>query len=393
MLAARLELPVDKNPHAYALLVHCFTCGKNLKALYNISRLLSVEGIAVMRLDFTGIGEKKLDSIADENFAACIDDIVDAAYFLKENYDAPDLLIGHSLGGTAMLLAASRIPTARAVVTIGAFMLPQDIRKLIVNDKVEIDKSGLANIRLAGCGFNIKKQFLNELEKDKTKEALQQLGTPLLIMHSVSDHIAAFENAAAIFEAACHPKSIISLDAADHLISKDVDSYYVGKSIVCWVSRYLPVPAPEPLESEQRVVTRTRLSAFTTEIRAGNHGLIADEPVKVGGSDLGPTPYDLVVAGLGACTGMTIRLVAKAEKIPLKNVIIHLQHGKVHEQDCEHCEDEKSKIDSVHRTIELDGPLSPEQKQRLLEVADKCPVHRTLQPSLKIFTELVEKKP
>lgn len=392
MLAARLELPVDKKPHAFALFVHCFTCGKNLKALYNISRLLSVEGIAVLRLDFTGMGEKKTDTLGDLNFAACIDDIVDAAAFLKENYEAPDLLIGHSLGGTAMLLAASRIPTARSVVTISAFIQSLDIQNIIETSKAEINKSGVANVRMAGCGFNIKKQFLTELENRKTEEALKQLGTPLLVIHSVTDNIAAIENASAIFAAAAHPKSFISLDDADHLLTKEKDSYYIGKSIVCWVSRYLPVPVPEPLESELRVVTRTRLSAFTTEIRAGNHGLIADEPVRVGGADLGPTPYDLVVAGLGACTGMTIRLVAKAEKIPLKNVIIHLQHGKIHEEDCEHCEDEKSKIDSVHRTIELDGPLSPEQKQRLLEVADKCPVHRTLQPSLKIFTELVDKK-
>lgn len=387
LLSGRLEMPVDGKPHAFALFAHCFTCTKNLTAIRHIARSLSLMGIAVLRFDFTGLGQSE-GEFGTSGLSADVSDLISAADFLSKEYEAPVLAIGHSLGGTAVLLAASSLPTVRAVATIGAPCDPTHVRHLLRSGLGTIEKEGIATVDIGGRPFPIKKEFLTDLASFDPEQHIGQLGKALLLLHSPQDTVVSVDNAAAVYQAARHPKSFVSLDGADHLLSEPKDSLYVGEVIACWVKRYLTFPEPAPIQGRQRVAVRIGPDSLTTEIKAGNHSLLADEPIAVGGLDLGPTPYDLVAAGLGACTAMTLRMYADRKKWPLTNVVVHLHHEKVHGVDLENPE-QKALLDHIWRELELQGALTDEQRQRLLEIADKCPVHKTLSSRIEINTALL----
>jgi putative redox protein len=382
-LAAYLEKPADGRAKAYALFAHCFTCNKNLKAVVNITRALTQAGFAVMRFDFTGLGESEGD-FADTNFSSNIEDLVAAAHFMEQNYQKPQLLIGHSLGGTAVLIAAQRLRSVRAIVTLGAPAEPEHVTRLFNNNIEKIHEEGKAEVSLSGRPFTIKKQFLEDLEEAHQTHSFKKINRPILIMHSPADQTVSVDNAKQIYEQVLHPKSFISLDQADHLLSQKEDSQYAGNLIASWVSRYIATHSPTHLTTDKQVVTRTA-DSFTTEIMTDEHALLADEPLEIGGDDLGPSPYELLSASLGACTGMTLRMYANHKKWPLKEVKVHLHHEKIHAKDCK---DGKQKIDKIEREIELEGDLSDDQRQRLLEIANKCPVHKTLHSPIKIESTL-----
>jgi alpha/beta superfamily hydrolase len=237
-LAARIDLPDNSRPVAYALFAHCFTCSKNLKAATHISRALTAEGIAVFRFDFTGLGESEGD-FGDTNFSSNVEDLVTAAHFMTENYQGPKILIGHSLGGAAVLQAAARIPSSTAVITIAAPADPNHVSLALGDSKEMIERRGEAKVDLAGRTFKIKKQFLDDLESISMQQTIQNLKRALLIFHAPNDGVVGIDNAARIFKAARHPKSFISLDKADHLLMNPRDSRYVGSLIAIWASKYI----------------------------------------------------------------------------------------------------------------------------------------------------------
>ncbi len=390
-LAARLDLPIDEKPSAYAIFAHCFTCTKNFNAVVNIDRALARYGIGVLRFDFTGLGESEGD-FSETNFSTNVADLVAAADFLQENYEAPKLLIGHSLGGAAVIQAASKIPSVLALTTIAA---PADLSDLAhflgERSRESLEAGGEATINFSGKEFKIRKQFLENLEQNRMKDALAELKTPLMVFHSPADQVVPIENAARIFAAAHHPKSFVSLDSADHLLSNREDSLYVGSVLGAWAARYLGIPREAPGKrdlSDNRIVARTGKIGYQTEIIAGGHSLIADEPIAVGGAGTGPNPYDLLVAALGACTGMTLRMYADRKKLPLDSVTVRLRHRKIHAEDCAGCEAASRKIDFIEREIDLEGDLDEPTRRRLLEIADRCPVHRTLKSATKIESRL-----
>jgi len=390
-LAARLDLPVDEQPIAYALFAHCFTCTKNLKAVGNISRALTREGIAVLRFDFTGLGESEGD-FADTNFSTNVDDLVAAAEALAAEHEAPRILVGHSMGGAAVLQAAARIASATAVATIGAPADPEHVVRHFEDSVEEIERKGEAVVKLAGRPFKIKKQFLDDLESQRMDAVLGKLNRALLIFHSPADLTVGIDNAARIFKAAKHPKSFVSLDRADHLLMEATDSVYVGTVLAAWARKYIgavqeEVKQPDP--AANGVVARLEGTGFRTEILANGHALVADEPQSFGGTNLGPSPYDLLVAGLGACTAMTLRMYASRKKWPLESTVVRLRHRKVHARDCEDCETQDNvKVDYIDRELELNGPLDEAQRERLTQIANRCPVHRSLESEVHVATRL-----
>jgi uncharacterized OsmC-like protein/esterase/lipase len=386
-LSGRLEMPVDGKAHAFALFAHCFTCTKNLTAIRNIARALSLMGIAVLRFDFTGLGQSEGD-FEEAGFSSDVSDLISASKFLEQEYKAPVLAIGHSLGGTAVLMAAKFLPTIKAIATIGSPFDPAHVKHILHNDLETIKKEGFAMVDIGGRPFPINKEFVKDLNSFDSESAIKELGKALLILHSPQDNIVGIDNAADLYRTAKHPKSFISLDGADHLLSNAEDSLYTGEVIASWVKRYISFPAPEPIKSNKRVAVRTGPDALTTEIKAGKHSLLADEPEEVGGFDLGPTPYDLLTAGLGACTSMTLRMYADRKKWPLEDIVVHLKHKKVHAKDSEHPEG-KNVLDHIWREIELEGDLTDKQRNRLLEIAEKCPVHKTLHAPVQIITSLL----
>ena len=397
-LAARLELP-DGEPAAYALFAHCFTCTKDIFAAGRIAEGLAERGIAVLRFDFTGLGASEGD-FAHTNFTSNVEDLVKAAAFLREKYGAPKILIGHSLGGAAVLAAADRVPEAVAVATIGAPADPVHITHLLKEKQTEIEEKGEAEVHLAGRPFRIRKQFLDDIATHNNESKLAKLGKALLIFHSPLDKYVGIENAGLIFQAAKHPKSFVSLDAADHLLSRRSDAIYVADVRAAWATRYLgarqaaataePLPAGQVVVAEHGADPAQGISRLAQEVLIGRHRLAADEPVAAGGSNLGPNPYDFLLAGLGACTSMTLRLYADRKQWPLQKVTVRLSHEKIHAEDCADCETKEGKIDRIERAIEIEGPLDADQRERLLEIAEKCPVHRTLHSEIKILSGLAE---
>lgn len=386
-LSARLELPVNQHPHTYALFAHCFTCSKNLAAVRNISRAMSINGIGVLRFDFTGLGESEGD-FADTNFSSNIEDLLAAARFLEKEYEAPALLVGHSLGGAAVIAAAAQLDSVRAVATIGAPFDPGHVSRHLSESIEDIEEEGEAEINIGGRPFTVKKHFLEDIRQKKIEGYLSGWDKSILIMHSPQDKIVEVENAARLYHAAKHPKSFITLDGADHLLSEKRDSRYAGDLIACWSQRYVDVSEREKLKSEKEVAVRLGKEGFTTDIMVRQHSLTADEPERVGGNDFGPSPYELVAAGLGACTAMTLQMYARRKKWDLEEVIVHLEHYKDYAEDMKKCEEDKSKIDYFDRLIEVKGPLDEKQRDKLLEIANKCPVHRTLHGDIKVNTKL-----
>ncbi len=393
MLAARLELPEDERPLAYALFAHCFTCSKNLTAAVHISRALSSRRIAVLRFDFTGLGESE-GEFAATTFSSEVSDLVAAARFLEQEYQAPQLLIGHSLGGAAVLAAAAKIPSTLAVVTIAAPFHPAQLRGLLGETSARVEQDGQATVQIGGRAFTIRKSLLDDLAAQQPAGTLARLTAALLVMHSPRDRMVGIDNAAGIYQAAHHPKSFISLDPADHLLSDSRDSHYAGEMIAAWAGRYLAPPdtsPPSPVPPEvidNRVTARTGAGAFRTEIFANGFPLVADEPVEYGGNNEGPSPYEYLLAALGACTGMTLRMYAQRKGWPLAETVVRLSHRKVHAEDCRDCDDKESRIDLFVRELELFGELDEAQRRRLLEIAGQCPVHRTLEGEARIETTL-----
>jgi uncharacterized OsmC-like protein/fermentation-respiration switch protein FrsA (DUF1100 family) len=386
-LAALLDCP-DGKPRAYALFAHCFTCGKDVHAARRIAEGLKALGIAVLRFDFTGLGSSE-GEFANTTFSSNVRDLVAAANHLRATRQAPALLIGHSLGGAAVLAAAGEIAEARAVVTIAAPSDPGHVTGLFREHVDAIRERGEVEVALAGRPFRISRDFVDDVAEQRLTERLAHLRKALLIFHSPTDDTVGIDNATAIFTAARHPKSFVSLAGADHLLSRKSDAAYVANVIAAWAERYLDM-APTvdaTADSEGSVqVTETGMGKFQQMVSMGRHRFLADEPRSAGGLDSGPSPYDLLLAALGTCTAMTVRLYADHKSLPLDRVSVALTHAKIHAADCESCETKEGKIDRIDRTITFDGQLDDAQRARLLEIADKCPVHRTLTSEIDIRT-------
>ncbi len=392
LLSARLELPLGQTPLSYALFAHCFTCNKNLSAIRNISRSLNQAGIAVLRFDFTGLGESE-GEFAETNYSSNVDDLLSAASYLTEHYESPSLLVGHSLGGAAVISAAAKISSVQAVATIGAPASPAHVSHLFGGSIDVIKRQEIAEVNIGGRPFTIKKQFLDDISAQNLSDTLSNLKKPILILHSPQDRIVGIDNASTLYGAAFHPKSFVSLDGADHLLSDKQDSAYVGQMIASWAARYLDLKQASLLETSQQVVVRLGEQKYTTKIRSGQHTWLADEPVSLGGQNLGPGPYELLLSSLGACTAMTLRMYADRKKWDLKEISVHLSHGKIYAEDCVDCEKKSAKIDHISRSIEVEGALDDAQKKRLLEIADRCPVHRTISGEISFTTEIKQVNP
>lgn len=391
-LAATLDRP-DGDPVAFALFAHCFTCGMNVLAARRIAAALAEKGIALLRFDFTGLGASE-GEFANSTFSSNVDDLVRAADHLRNTYQAPALLIGHSLGGAAMLAAADRIPEAKAVVTIGAPADPAHVTGLFRERIADIRKHGEIEVQLAGRPFRIKREFLDDIAEHNLAQKIAHLRKALLVMHAPTDNTVGIDNATRIFVAAKHPKSFVSLADADHLLSDTRDAAYVAHVIAAWMERYVDVAPATAAEAgaqpRQVVVRETRQGKFQQQVSVGPHRLIADEPASVGGQDTGPNPYDLVLSGLGACTAMTMRMYADRKSLPLDRVTVTLRHSKIHAEDCEACETATGLLDRIERIIAIEGELDPEQRARLMEIADKCPVHKTLTSEIHIVTRAAD---
>jgi uncharacterized OsmC-like protein/pimeloyl-ACP methyl ester carboxylesterase len=384
-LSARLDLPAGP-VQAYALFAHCFTCGKDINVAGRIAAALARRGIATVRFDFTGLGGSEGD-FANTDFSSNCADLLAAIAHMRAANHAPSLLIGHSLGGAAVLAVAADAPEVRAVAVIGA---PFDVGHVVhqFREKVpEIEAAGEAVVNLAGRPFTIRRDFLDDVAHQDQRARIANLHRALLVMHSPIDSIVGIDNAREIFEAARHPKSFISLDDADHLLSRPADAAYAASLIAGWAARYLPpLQAGAAPASGHVVVEETGRSLFEQAVMAGHHRFLADEPIEAGGKDAGPGPYDLLLAGLGACTSMTLRLYANRKKLPLQRVRVTLQHRRVHAEDCADCEESERKLEVIDREITLTGTLDEAQRTRLMEIADKCPVHRTLTSKIDIRT-------
>ena len=391
-LAATLDLP-DADPIAYALFAHCFTCGKDVLAAKRIAAGLVARGIAVLRFDFTGLGASE-GEFANSTFSSNIADLVLAADHLRQTRKAPALLIGHSLGGAAILAAAAQIPEAKAVATIAAPSDPAHVTHLFSDRIEDIKTQGKVEVSLAGRPFHIKREFLDDITEHNLMGQVAKLHKALLIMHSPTDDTVGIDNATHIFAAAKHPKSFISLLGADHLLTQRRDTSYVADVIASWAQRYLE-PASTVVSEDAGprsvVVQETRNSKFQQTVTVGPHRLIADEPVSAGGEDTGPGPYDYLLAALGACTSMTMRLYADRKTLPLDRVTVMLRHSKIHAEDCAECETKVGMLDQIERDIAMEGALDAEQRQKLMEIADKCPVHRTLTSEIRIVTRATDR--
>ncbi|WP_298257693.1 bifunctional alpha/beta hydrolase/OsmC family protein [Bradyrhizobium sp.] len=388
-LAATLDMP-DGPAHAYALFAHCFTCGKDGLAAKRIAVALAARGIAVLRFDFTGLGSSEGD-FANSSFSSNVADLVQAADHLRKTYAAPALLIGHSLGGAAVLAAADRIPEAKAIVTIGAPSDPSHVTGMFSGSVEKIRRDGEAQVSLAGRPFTIKRAFLDDVAEHSLMGHITNLHKALLVMHAPTDDTVGIDNATRIFVAAKHPKSFVSLSGADHLLSDRRDSDYAADVIAAWVSRYLDVNKSQKESGESEaprevVVRETRNGKFQQTVTVGSHQLLADEPLASDGDDSGLAPYDFLLAGLGACTSMTMRLYADRKSLPLERTTVTLRHAKIHAEDCAECETKAGMLDQIERVITMEGPLDAEQRKKLMEIADKCPVHRTLTSEVRILS-------
>jgi putative redox protein len=390
-LRARLERP-DDGHWATALFAHCFTCSKDLKAVRRISRALVDEGVGVFTFDFTGLGESEGD-FADTNFSSNLDDLEAACRHLEATLEAPALLLGHSLGGAAVLAVAGRLPAVQVVATIGAPSDPAHLAGTLELAAPELSREAEAHITLGGRSFRIRRQLLEDLRGQRLRGVIADLSRPLLIFHSPTDAIVGIDHARAIYDAAKHPKSFISLDGADHLLLQNPeDAAFIGRTLAAWMTRYVRPPdaiASAPSLSHGQVLVEAGPSGFAATVWAGAHRLVADEPVNLGGTDTGPNPYEYLLGSLGACTSMTLRMYADRKGWPLGAVRVRLSHAKVHAKDCGDCETKEGRIDRITRDIEVEGPLDEAQRARLLEIADRCPVHRTLHAEVKVASTLV----
>lgn len=393
-LAARLDLP-EEEPRAYALFAHCFTCSKDVVAASRISRRLVTKGFGVLRFDFTGLGSSDGD-FANTTFTSNVEDLVAASEALGRTHAAPSLLVGHSLGGAAVLAAAPALPSVTAVATLGAPFDPGHIEHLFPEETLaRLREHGRAEVTLAGRTFTVGAQLLEDANSQHLATTLDSLGRALLVLHSPTDEQVGVDNARRIYEAARHPKSFVSLDGADHLLTRPADAEYVADVLATWSARYLPEAPARPVEAEPGgsvYVEESGTSRLAQSIQAGRHSWTADEPLGVG-EDSGPTPYDLLLAALGACTSMTLRMFADRKGYPLEHVWVHLSHRRSHSEDCADPLGKPCTVEHIDRQIRLTGPLDDAQRARLLEIADRCPVHRTVTHELTVTTTLEEPGP
>ena len=391
-LAARLDMPPTE-VEAYALLAHCFTCSKDVLAARHIAATLTSLGVAVLRFDFTGLGSSA-GEFQNTSFSSNVEDLIRAADHLRQHYQAPTLVIGHSLGGAAVLAAAPRLPEANAIVTIGA---PSDVAHVLTHFQAQladIERDGVANVTLAGRTFPISRTLVEDAKGQALKEHVANLRKALLVMHAPRDDTVGIEHATAIFTAAKHPKSFISLDTADHLLSRKSDAAYAARVIAAWASRYLE--ATPQAEAEDRhdgvVVMETGEGKFENIVIAGRHRLLADEPISAGGLDSGPGPYDYLATALAACTSMTLRIYAERKQIPLARISVSVKHGKLPVEHCQDCgevaEGRTGKIDRFERVISVEGGIDRTTADKLIEIAGKCPVHRTLMERSAVVTRV-----
>jgi len=397
-LAARLDLPAGP-PRAFALFAHCFTCGKDIAAASRIANALTDLGFGVLRFDFTGLGMSE-GEFENTNFTSNAGDLVAAADWLRREHRAPQVLVGHSLGGAAVLAVAADIPEVRAVATIGAPASPDNVTAHFESSLDEIAETGSAEVQLAGRPFRIRQQFVDDLRNHVITDRVATMKRALLVMHSPIDNTVSIDHASEIFQAARHPKSFVSLDGADHLLANRDDARFAANAIGAFADRYIVDESGAlgaPRASASVVVAETTQGPFLNHVVVGQHRLLADEPESVGGFDAGPSPYDFLGAALGACTSMTLRMYADRKQLPLDRVTVEVSHGKVHSNDCVECADNTTlvgrtgMIDRFERAITVEGDdLTDEHRAKLLEIADKCPVHRTLESASAIVTRLTE---
>ena len=388
-LQGHLILPKTQDPKAYAIFAHCFTCGKNLKVIKQISLALTNLGIGVLSFDFTGLGQSEGD-FANTNFSHDVEDLIQASQFLEENYTVPSLLIGHSLGGTAALFAAKKLQNIKAIVTIASPSQPSHVENLIKSSVEEIEKNNEALVNIGGRDFTIKKQFLEDIKANDTEDFLSDLKKPLLVMHSPLDKIVSIKNAEELYKWANHPKSFISLDQADHLILNDsIDASYIGNLIGSWATAYLNLQEednPALKSHSQSSATLKLKDKFTTHLKIGDFGSIGDEPIDYGGNNYGPSPYDFLTAALAECTAMTLHVYAKHKKWDLQEVKVHVDHEK---KKVEQKDGNTIQQDVLTKKIEIFGNLDESQIKRLVEIGDRCPIHKTLHSDLQISSELI----
>ena len=380
-LAARLDLPAGP-VRAHALFAHCFTCTKDIYAANRIAECLNRRGIGVLRFDFTGLGASE-GEFANTNFSSNIADLVAAADHMRDMSIAPEILVGHSLGGAAVLAAAHQVPECRAVATIGAPADPAHVTHIFRDSLDTIREKGEAEVVLAGRPFKIQKQFLDDIKGHRLGDLIRTLNRALLVLHAPLDKTVGIDNASEIFRAGRHPKSFVSLDKADHLLSRKADAHYAAEMIAVWAERYLedaPVSRAAPRAIEGTVaVAETGTGKFVNQVVTGSgHVLRGDEPENVGGNGLGPTPYDLLLAALGTCKSMTMRMYAERKGYRLERAEVRLSHDKVHAKDCAECETPSGKVDVITTDISLSGDLSEEERQKIFDIAERCPVHRTI---------------
>jgi len=379
-LHAQLELPADQKPKNYAIFAHCFTCTSSLSAVRNISRALTNHGFGVMRFDFTGLGKSE-GEFAESHFSANVEDLVTVSEYMAENYSAPSLLVGHSLGGAAVLVAASKLVDVKAIATIGAPATVGHVKHLFSHKEGQLNEEGYTEVAIGGRPFNINPEFVEDFDKTDLPSIVKQLRKPLLILHSPIDTIVGIKNAEQIYHNAHHPKSFVTLDNADHLLTNANDSYYAGSVIGAWVQRYFEPDSKTELDTNnEQVVGYLNLKEdnFTTSIQTKKHAMIADEPASIGGDDFGPSPYEYLSASLVACTAMTLKMYAERKQWDLQEVFVYVSHSRKHSDDLGIEVEKPTFLDYMSKKIRVIGNLDEKQKQRLKEIASKCPVHKTL---------------
>ncbi|PIA78458.1 osmotically inducible protein C [Gaetbulibacter sp. 4G1] len=390
-LQAYLELPANQKPNRYAIFAHCFTCTSSLSAVKNISRALTNYGFGVVRFDFTGLGKSE-GEFAESHFSGNVGDLIAVNNFMGNNYKAPALLVGHSLGGAAVISAASKLENIKAVATIGAPATVSHVKHLFSHDIDSIREGELTEVNIGGRPFKINPEFVSDFDKTNLPSVVKNLRKPLLIMHSPTDAIVGIKNAEQLYHNAHHPKSFVTLDNADHLLTNSNDSNYVGNVIGTWVQRYFEPKENTMLETQgEQLVGHLNLieDNFTTSIQTKKHSIIADEPTSVGGDDFGPSPYEYLNAGLAACTVMTLKMYAQRKQWDLQEVFVYISHSKKHSDELELDIEEPGYLDHISKKLKFVGNLDASQKQRLKEIASRCPVHKTIASKVVFDTSII----
>lgn len=391
-LRAYLELPANQKPHYFAIFAHCFSCHSSLTAVKNISRALTNHGFGVVRFDFTGLGRSE-GEFSDSHFSANVSDLIAVNEYITQNFGTPELLIGHSLGGAAAIVAAAKLPNIKAVATIGAPATVDHVTHLFSHAIEEVKTKGEVEVSIGGRPFKINQEFVEDFQKTDLPDITKKLRKPLLILHSPIDEVVEISNAHSLYHNAKHPKSFISLDTADHLLTQNKDSVYVGNMIGAWAQRFFEPKENNMLATDgEQLVAHLNLQEdnFTTSLQTKNHSFLADEPVDFGGDDFGPSPYDYLSASIAACTTMTLKLYAQRKKWDLQEVYVYITHSKKHSDELSLDIEKPGRIDHISKKLKFVGNLDESQLQRLKDIASKCPVHKTVAGEVYFDTELLD---